>query len=124
MARILGYRAKQSDKGVWIVARTMAGGGDSGHRTRPTTGNHLPAGLPLFHGFYGRCIPVLRQDRSIHHRWRLQREAGRPIYRVSFGTMDINALVISGSDPGAVPGDSTKNRSFGGYGVETGSTNV
>ena len=28
--------------------------------------------------------------------------------------MDINALVISGSDPGAVPGDSTKSRSFGG----------
>jgi hypothetical protein len=26
---------------------------------------------------------------------------------VSFGTMNINALVISGSDPGAVPGDST-----------------
>ncbi len=26
----------------------------------------------------------------------------------------INALAISGSDPGAVPGGSTKNRSFGG----------
>jgi len=38
--------------------------------------------------------------------------------------MDINALVISGSDPGAVPGDSTKHPSFGDHGVETGSTNV
>jgi len=28
--------------------------------------------------------------------------------------MDINALIITGSDPGAVPGDSTKIRSFGG----------
>ena len=26
---------------------------------------------------------------------------------MSFGTMDINALAISGSDPGAVPGVST-----------------
>ena len=48
---------------------------------------------------------------------------------LSFGTMDINALVISGSDPGAVPGDSTKHPftrvpSFGDHGVETGSTNV
>ena len=43
---------------------------------------------------------------------------------VSFGTMDINVLEISGSDPGAVPGGSTKNRSFGGYGAEIGSTNV
>ena len=38
--------------------------------------------------------------------------------------MDINALVISGSDPGAVPGGSTKNRSFDGYGAEIGSTDV
>ncbi len=38
--------------------------------------------------------------------------------------MDINALVISGSDPGAVPGGSTKTRSFDGHGAETGSTNV
>jgi len=38
--------------------------------------------------------------------------------------MDINALVIRGSDPGAVPGSSTKTRSFGGTGAETGSTNV
>jgi len=28
--------------------------------------------------------------------------------------VDINALIITGSDPGAVPGDSTKIRSFGG----------
>jgi len=39
-------------------------------------------------------------------------------------TMDINALVISGSDPGAVPGDSTNSPSFGASGVEIGSTNV
>ena len=38
--------------------------------------------------------------------------------------MVINAHVISGSDPGAVPGDSTKYRSFDDYGVEIGSTNV
>jgi len=31
------------------------------------------------------------------------------MYLVLSGTMDINALVISGSDPGAVPGDSTNN---------------
>jgi len=43
---------------------------------------------------------------------------------VPSGTMDINALVISGSDPGAVPGGSTKYRSFGDHGAETGSTNV
>jgi hypothetical protein len=43
---------------------------------------------------------------------------------LSFGTMNINALVISGSDPGAVPGDSTKYPSFEDHGVETGSTNV
>ena len=41
-----------------------------------------------------------------------------------FGAMDINALVISGSDPGAVPGDSTNHPSFGDHGVEIGSTNV
>ncbi len=43
---------------------------------------------------------------------------------MSFGTMDINALVISGSDPGAVPGVSTKTCSFGSNGDEIGSTNV
>ena len=43
---------------------------------------------------------------------------------LSARTMDINALVISGSDPGAVPGDSTNTRSFDDYGVEIGSTNV
>jgi hypothetical protein len=43
---------------------------------------------------------------------------------VSFGTMGINAHVISGSDPGAVPGDSTKHPSFADHGVEIGSTNV
>ena len=43
---------------------------------------------------------------------------------MSLLTMDINALAISGSDPGAVPGDSTKYRSFDDYGVEIGSTNV
>ena len=43
---------------------------------------------------------------------------------VPSGTMDINALVINGSDPGAVPGDSTNHPSFGDHGVETGSTDV
>jgi len=38
--------------------------------------------------------------------------------------MDINALVISGSDPGAVPGVSTKHPSFGDHGDEIGSTDV
>ena len=32
---------------------------------------------------------------------------------MSLGTMVINALVINGSDPGAVPGSSTKSPSFG-----------
>ena len=36
-----------------------------------------------------------------------------PILLEFFGTMAINALVISGSDPGAVPGGSTKHPSFG-----------
>jgi len=40
------------------------------------------------------------------------------------GTMGINALVISGSDPGAVPGGSTKTPALAGHGAETGSTNV
>ncbi len=40
------------------------------------------------------------------------------------GTMDINALVIRGSDPGAVPGVSTKHPSFEDHGDEIGSTNV
>ena len=46
------------------------------------------------------------------------------MFEVSLGTMNINALVIIGSDPGAVPGDSTKHPSFGDHGVETGSTNA
>jgi len=46
------------------------------------------------------------------------------IIYLSLGTMDINALVISGSDPGAVPGDSTTNPSFEDFGVEIGSTDV
>ena len=36
------------------------------------------------------------------------------IYSVPSGTMAINAPVISGSDPGAVPGGSTNIPSFGG----------
>jgi hypothetical protein len=40
------------------------------------------------------------------------------------GAMDINALVIRGSDPGAVPGGSTKHPALAGHGAETGSTNV
>jgi ATP-dependent Clp protease adaptor protein ClpS len=35
---------------------------------------------------------------------------------VPSGTMDINALVISGSDPGAVPGGSTKSFIWGSWG--------
>jgi len=46
------------------------------------------------------------------------------IRHVASATMDINALVISGSDPGAVPGGSTKLPSFADHGAETGSTNV
>ena len=38
--------------------------------------------------------------------------------------MDINALVISGSDPGAVPGGSTNILHLGTEGAETGSTDV
>jgi len=38
--------------------------------------------------------------------------------------MDINALVISGSDPGAVPGGSTNIPALRDRGAETGSTNV
>ena len=37
----------------------------------------------------------------------MQTTAAPPIFKLSLGTMNINALVISGSDPGAVPGDST-----------------
>ena len=37
-----------------------------------------------------------------------------PILQLSLGTMDINAPVISGSDPGAVPGGSTKFPFVGG----------
>ena len=49
-----------------------------------------------------------------------------PIFEASgfARTMDINAQVISGSDPGAVPGGSTNTRSLGAEGAETGSTNV
>ena len=39
-------------------------------------------------------------------------------------TMAINAPVIHGSDPGAVPGGSTNTPSLGAEGAETGSTNV
>ena len=42
---------------------------------------------------------------------------------VPSGTMAINAHVINGSDPGAVPGGSTKIP-FGIHGAETGSTDV
>ncbi len=49
---------------------------------------------------------------------------GRYICLVRQRTMDINALVIRGSDPGAVPGGSTKHPLLGDHGAETGSTNV
>jgi len=38
--------------------------------------------------------------------------------------MAINAPIINGSDPGAVPGDSTIHPALRGFGVETGSTDV
>ncbi len=41
--------------------------------------------------------------------YRLKSHLHRPTLELSFGTMNINALVISGSDPGAVPGVSTIN---------------
>ena len=37
----------------------------------------------------------------------LQCRPAPPTSEMSLGTMNINALVINGSDPGAVPGDST-----------------
>ncbi len=46
------------------------------------------------------------------------------ILRLLARTMDINARVISGSDPGAVPGGSTNIRRLGMDGAETGSTDV
>lgn len=56
----------------------------------------------------------------------LQGGGGPPILSLSgfARTMDINAQVISGSDPGAVPGGSTIHPSLGANGAETGSTNV
>jgi len=45
-------------------------------------------------------------------------------FTASSSAVNINALVISGSDPGAVPGVSTKHPSFGDHGDEIGSTNV
>jgi hypothetical protein len=54
----------------------------------------------------------------------LHRQGNPPIFGLSARTMDINALVINGSDPGAVPGGSTINPSFEDHGAETGSTNV
>jgi len=50
----------------------------------------------------------------------------KPLYATGHRkmTMNINALVINGSDPGAVPGVSTKNPLFGDHGDEIGSTDV
>ena len=50
-----------------------------------------------------------------------QLQGGGPLFaqlsKVPDGrSMDINALVINGSDPGAVPGDSTKSRIGGSWG--------
>ena len=59
-------------------------------------------------------------------RFALDAGAGTPILAL-FGatrTMGINAHGISGSDPGAVPGGSTRSPSLGEHGAETGSTNV
>jgi hypothetical protein len=63
------------------------------------------------------CAPVAQlwskkcMSNTIKH---LQPAALHPILVMSLGTMNINALVISGSDPGAVPGDSTNHPSFWG----------
>ena len=46
------------------------------------------------------------------------------VTKVPSGTMAINARVISGSDPGAVPGGSTTIPALAGEGAETGSTDV
>jgi len=43
---------------------------------------------------------------------RLKSPRSQPICILSFGTMNINALAISGSDSGAVPDDSTNTRSL------------
>ena len=62
----------------------------------------------------------------LRHKGRLQRAFAVPIFNL-FGAsraMDINAHVITGSDPGAVPGGSTKITSLGDHGAEIGSTNV
>ena len=50
--------------------------------------------------------------------------SGRLIFKEFSGTMVINVRVISGSDPGAVPGGSTNSLSFAGRGAEIGSTDV
>ena len=71
-----------------------------------------------------RMIAAIWHVHRISQPQRLQRRACRLILGMSFGTMNINALVISGSDPGAVPGDSTKHPFIWDHGVETGSTNV
>jgi len=52
-------------------------------------------------------IDVRNSDDCLFFRIYLQFAATGPISTLSFGTMNINALVINGSDPGAVPGDST-----------------
>ena len=53
-----------------------------------------------------------------------QRPTGTYILGVGQPTMDINALAISGSDPGAVPGVSTKHPIIWDHGDEIGSTDV
>ena len=49
-----------------------------------------------------------------------------PIFVLSGATptMAINAPIIGGSDPGAVPGGSTRHPTLRGNGAEIGSTNV
>ncbi len=58
---------------------------------------------------------------------RILRSPPQPLMLLLFrlaGTMAINAPVINGSDPGAVPGGSTKTPALGTNGAETGSTDV
>ena len=68
--------------------------------------------------------PSAAQIPKIITRQHLHPRPCTPICEMSYGTMGINALVINGSDSGAVPDDSTKHPSFADHGVETGSTNV
>ena len=59
------------------------------------------------------CISTESTKITPHAHYPLRFARISPIINMSFGTMDINALVINGLDPGAVPGDSTNHPLFG-----------